>query len=483
MSQQRWSFRSISVLLIASALASSVYADDRAQLKYEKKLDEVYHEYNVQPTDEYVWDYVQQVSGKKNYKTKKGDTLWELSSMIFGDASYWPKVWSINKEVVDPHSVPPGTVLKFTTGNYDEEPKVSIFGVPEWVPPPEARTDVLTHTINAEIPLPMYESQPLLNALPPSLPEWQYATYRNVKIESKIDISARQVKAASPLKYIDSYIEDTEFASEGEVVGTELDMATASEFQYIFVKLNNPRNKKYIVVRDGGVLKDPFAGKKGRIVEVLGQIEVSEMVDDDKHTYRAIVKKSVGQVSVGAKLISGDLPTYQFDDIGPIGTVDARIVGGRFSLNRRLFGTDAIVYLNLGHTGGVNPGVILPIYEYQLGPTNSDLVKFNPRLVGKMKVIKTSTEFSTAVVIENIREIQIGDGTSRKAAPAKSETGEDLPSDAPKPAPVEESLSPSESATPPAELPATIPPPELPAESSSPAQPPTELPVAPPPEF
>src|SRR5512140_1889384 len=46
----------------------------------------------------------------------KGDTLWDLSQQYLGNAWYWPKVWSYNPEIANPHWIYPGNEVRFFPG-------------------------------------------------------------------------------------------------------------------------------------------------------------------------------------------------------------------------------------------------------------------------------------------------------------------------------------------------------------------------------
>ncbi len=43
----------------------------------------------------------------------KGDTLWDLSQQYLGSPWYWPKVWSYNPEIANPHWIYPGNKVRF----------------------------------------------------------------------------------------------------------------------------------------------------------------------------------------------------------------------------------------------------------------------------------------------------------------------------------------------------------------------------------
>ena len=47
---------------------------------------------------------------------KRGDTLWDISSMFLKDPWLWPEVWFINPQVENPHLIYPGDVLALAYG-------------------------------------------------------------------------------------------------------------------------------------------------------------------------------------------------------------------------------------------------------------------------------------------------------------------------------------------------------------------------------
>jgi hypothetical protein len=47
------------------------------------------------------------------YTVRPGDTLWDLSGRFLNNPWYWPKIWSYNPEISNPHWISPGNLLRF----------------------------------------------------------------------------------------------------------------------------------------------------------------------------------------------------------------------------------------------------------------------------------------------------------------------------------------------------------------------------------
>ncbi|HTP50440.1 MAG TPA: LysM domain-containing protein [Anaeromyxobacteraceae bacterium] len=48
-----------------------------------------------------------------SYTVKPGDTLWDLSGRYLDNPWYWPKLWSYNPGIANPHWIYPGNVVRF----------------------------------------------------------------------------------------------------------------------------------------------------------------------------------------------------------------------------------------------------------------------------------------------------------------------------------------------------------------------------------
>jgi hypothetical protein len=52
---------------------------------------------------------------ENSHTVVKGDTLWDLSEKYLGSPWQWPKVWSYNPEIANPHWIYPGNLVRLST--------------------------------------------------------------------------------------------------------------------------------------------------------------------------------------------------------------------------------------------------------------------------------------------------------------------------------------------------------------------------------
>ncbi|MBL8915647.1 MAG: LysM peptidoglycan-binding domain-containing protein, partial [Archangium sp.] len=64
------------------------------------------------------------------HTVERGDTLWDLSQRYLGSPWYWPKVWSYNPEIANPHWIYPGNEVRFFASGEEVPTQVEV-GAPE----------------------------------------------------------------------------------------------------------------------------------------------------------------------------------------------------------------------------------------------------------------------------------------------------------------------------------------------------------------
>ncbi len=384
----------------------SALALDEPNLKKEQQLFNIYKSFNQRPTGSESWKGA--AAGKdKTYSVQKGDSLWDLSEALFGDSQFWPKIWSLNAEkITNPHEIFPSQTIHFTPGTLGEAPSMALSDKSEdtedavKITPAEAKAD---QELLSKVEIPPTEKKSVVGDIPGSLPNWLYGSQTPTV---NFEVKKHERSFAAPEMNLAFFISDHHLTDVGEVAETELGLGAAAEYQFIFVRMKLPSEKqKLMVIRETTSLKDPYSGNIGYLNQIQGQVEILELVNSKENLYRAMVKKSLHHVEVGAKLIVGELPTFN-NQKQILGSASARIVGGQTA---EIFATQQLVFL----TGkDLNLNETYPIFKTQRKHSESSNALENPRQIGEVKVVKMDGEFATAVVLGALEELRIGDSTS-----------------------------------------------------------------------
>ncbi|MEO5667658.1 MAG: LysM peptidoglycan-binding domain-containing protein, partial [Bdellovibrionota bacterium] len=62
---------------------------------------------------------------QKEYKIRRGDSLWAVSDRLFGNPYLWPKIWHLNARITNPHIIERGMTLSFNPGNPGSAPELA----------------------------------------------------------------------------------------------------------------------------------------------------------------------------------------------------------------------------------------------------------------------------------------------------------------------------------------------------------------------
>ncbi|MFZ4404595.1 MAG: LysM peptidoglycan-binding domain-containing protein [Pseudobdellovibrionaceae bacterium] len=361
----------------------------------EKNLYQVYQSYNSAPTSSEAWNKMIGEKKAEVYVVQRGDTLWDISRTLFADPFFWPKIWALNsKSILNPHEIEPNMKILFFPGSPDYSPNMGL--------DTDEPTQVLTTA-------PKKNRVPVLENIPQSIPNYRYGKMVEETEVLTLDLPKTEFVPAN--EYLIYYVSEAPVTGVGKVTETEMGMGSASEFQYVFVKFNEPQNgKSFYVVKENNKIKSSSEKKSAWSVEVQGELELVNQVNVSENIYRALVKKTLQPIEVGSVLVSGSLPKVDTKPGDVSSTVSAHIIGGQYGgNNRNLIDSHNFIFLDAGSSQGLQLGMNLPVYS-DLRMRNRGTKAFdNDPKIGLVKVVHLSEQFSTAYIINSKDDIRSGD--------------------------------------------------------------------------
>ncbi len=306
----------------------------------------------------------------QTYVVQPGDTLWDISSRFLTDPWYWPEIWHVNPQVVNPHLIYPGDTLALTW--VDGQPRVTVASGGAVRLSPRVREHPLSEAIRA-IP---YERIAAFMSRPGVL-------------------TAEQIKDAP---YV-AYGRDHRLASS---VGQDI---------YVRRLASVPTGSRYSIYHVGDELKDPDDG------EVLGYQGIfTGEADLKRHgdPSTMLVVDSARETLEGDILLSVPAdPKLDFIPRAPKSQVEGTVMS--VIDDRTVVAQYDIVILNRGSRHGLEPGNVVAIHRVgqevrDITPhaVSSKMTTPEERLATVI-VFKSYDRMSYGLVMESEREIHVGD--------------------------------------------------------------------------
>ena len=120
----------ISLFAVVLALSPNLKAQeegfDSPDTQLESQMFDINQKFNSQPVPESEWLNVLGSRRSESYKIQTGDTLWDISKTFFGDGHFWPKLWSENGNIQNPHEILPRKSIVFLSGTVGEAPVFTV---------------------------------------------------------------------------------------------------------------------------------------------------------------------------------------------------------------------------------------------------------------------------------------------------------------------------------------------------------------------
>jgi hypothetical protein len=187
----------------------------------------------------------------------RGDTLWDLSQQYLGSPWYWPKVWSYNPEIANPHWIYPGNRVRF-------------FPAGEEVP---SRVEAGTGPTPGEMVAEEGEIQAATELGPVSGEQL-------VSVSGKVGYQA----AGPTLVRTHGFVTSKEVDEAGRIDSSfsEAEMLSYPETVYVRFKrkVDAKVGERFLVFRTVQEVKHPVTGKKvGVLTQLLGTLRVLNVGD------------------------------------------------------------------------------------------------------------------------------------------------------------------------------------------------------------
>jgi hypothetical protein len=312
------------------------------------------------------------------YVVRRGDTLWDVTGRFFGDPFLWPRIWSYNPDITNPHWIYPEGQLRLV---------------------PEAGTPQAAAAAAA------------------AAPSGRGAPRVRIGRASSGGVLLRE----------EGFLDRDALRESGEIVGAPVDHMLLTAYDEVYLQFDAdqetqvaPGQEWTIFTEATGVdAPDPSAGT---LIRIYGAVRI-ETYDRERRSARATIVEALEPIERGHRVAA--VPR-RFDEVPP--RRNERDLRGQIIASMRprtLLGEQQLIFLNVGEEQGVATGNRLFVVrqgddwraalgDSALEPGATAEVRrsageFPEEIVAEVRVVHVRPRTSTAIVTASTRELAVGD--------------------------------------------------------------------------
>jgi hypothetical protein len=317
-----------------------------------------------------------------SHNVRKGDTLWGICDHYFHNPYQWPRIWSYNSQIQNPHWIYPGDQVKLKTGGGG--------GAAPEGPPATGATGG----------------------------------------RGAITDRRRQVPPDTIFLRNQGFIDD-ESNNWGEINGAREDKMFLSDFDEVYLRIGGNHDVK--IGQELTVYRPLKAQGGGRLIEIQGTVKVDQW-NPKERIARARITETLDTIERGARV--GPI-ARRFEVVPPARNdkdVEASIISSIHPHN--FYGQNQVVFLDKGEEEGLTPGNRLFVIRkgdgfHKTQPSSSAAKRIaledpspaatesitKPRndnalpeeVLAELRVISVKKGSAMALVTTSRREIELGD--------------------------------------------------------------------------
>lgn len=319
------------------------------------------------------------------HTVEKGDTLWDLSSKFLGSPWYWPKVWSYNPQIANPHWIYPGNQVRFFPGNGEETP---------------ARAEQVNGVVGDEDELQAGEA---------------IAGDDEVQmVRLPVEVKTKEVILR------DGFVTPKEVEAAGTLVSSfaESEMLSPPDVVYLEFKDRSAVQvgASYVVFRPQEKVYHPRTGKfLGYQTQIVGTVKVNRTSDPK---VRAVVDKSFDEIRRGDRI--GPARERLFETVSPVpngAALPNLTVVAQLDRYITIAGEHARVLVDAGSAQGVQVGNVFTVIRQSdpitsgvgVDPSENQDTSLPVEDVGRCMAVDVRETVTTCLLLRSLREIVAGD--------------------------------------------------------------------------
>ena len=327
------------------------------------------------------------------HTVEKGDTLWDLSSKYLGSPWYWPKVWSYNPQIANPHWIYPGNQVRFFAGNGEETP---------------VRAEQV-QGMNVDGDDEGLQSNEMVGG------------------EDEVQMVRLPVQVKTgEIVVREAFVTPNEVEAAGSIVGSFAETEMLSQYDIVYLNFKDRSavqvGASYVVFRPQQKIYHPRSGRfLGFLMQIVGTVKVNGTREP---RVRAVVERSFDDLRRGDRI--GPARERLVDTVRPVANAVALkdlTVVAEVNQSLTVVGDHNRVLIDAGSAQGVQAGNVFTIIRQTdpitsgvgVDPSANQDLSFPVEDVGQCMAVDVRETVTTCQILRSIRELVAGDRVELRA--------------------------------------------------------------------
>jgi len=313
------------------------------------------------------------------YVVQRGDTLWDVTGRFFGDPFLWPRIWSFNPDITNPHWIYPEGQLRLI---------------------PEVGTPQAAAAVAAIAPRGL-RGAPRMRVGRPS--------------------------SGGVLLREEGFLDRDALRESGEIVGSPADHMLLTSFDEVYLQFDPEQQTPVAPGQEWTIFTEATPDEApessaGTLIRIYGAVRI-DTYDRERRNARATIVEALEPIERGHRVAA--VPR-RFDEVPPRRNerdLRAQIIASMRP--RTLLGEQQVIFLNVGDEQGVATGNRLFVVRqgddwraqnafigFEPGSTaevRRTAAEFPEEIVAEVRIVHVRPRTCTAIVTASTRELAVGD--------------------------------------------------------------------------
>lgn len=390
------------------------------------------------------WNEVATAAKVDTYTVIKDDWLFKISKKLFGSGFYYPKIWSLNSFITNPHFIEPGMVLSFSTGSSSQAPEVRLgeFTPAEIEAQPGANgtgnvedlanfgEDVRPGWIEEKQRLEnqgvyfQYASEETMDdlkkvseealnreyeAYEPPRSDFDVILPKNYDTNTGFDKNSKILYSFKEGFYLSTFVSTNIVQDFGSITNgpdeniwfTKLDRA----YVIFDESINVLPGDRFSIYSAGGKVRHPNSDREGYKYSIIAQIKVLQKIRDK---WEIEFTEVIGTPQRGDRITAYTPKIERITRTYNSRLIEAAVMSS-FQPMQTILGFGDVLYIDRGRADGVEMGNVFEVYGFKDRLTRANISDQPTYKLGELTVITLTDNFATVLVTKSLRDFYPGD--------------------------------------------------------------------------